>query len=271
MKRFSLFLTTSVLSCLAFTPLANAQEHSHPANDEKPWSMADEYFDPEEMAHTRAHVLHHNGGQSFGMLMVDRLEVQSGEDEDVGVWDASYRYGGDIDKLYITTEGEYSLEHDEFEEVEVQALWSHAVSRFFDVQTGVRYDFEPDGLAHAVFGFQGLAPYWFEVDGAAYLSEKGDVTADFEAEYELLLTQRLILQPRLEIGISAQDIPELEVASGITDIEAGLRLRYEFKREIAPYIGIEHKALIGETANLAEAHGEEANSTFFVLGVRGWF
>ena len=271
MKRFSLILVGGVFSGLTFTPVVNAQDHNHTDKDEKPWSMADDFFDPEAMAQTRAHVLHHNGGQSFGMWMVDRLEIQSGEAEDLSVWDVSYSYGGDVNKVYFTTEGEYAYEHDELEEVEVQVLWSRAVSRFFDVQTGMRYDFEPDGLAHAVVGFQGLAPYWFEVDGAVYLSGKGDLTADFEAEYELLLTQRLILQPRVEIGFSAQEVPEQAIGAGLTNIETGLRLRYELKREVAPYIGVEHKVLFGESANITEARGEDTASTFFVFGVRSWF
>ena len=160
---------------------------------------------------------------------------------------------------------------EELEEAEVQALWSRAISPYFDLQAGVRYDLEPKGRTHAVIGVQGLAPYWFEVDAAAFVSTQGDVTARIEAEYELLLTQRLVLQPRVEASLSAQDIPALQIGSGLTNVDAGLRLRYEVVREFAPYIGVEWKNAIGDTADLIEASGGDANSTAVLIGVRTWF
>ncbi|KCZ45496.1 copper resistance protein B [Hyphomonas pacifica] len=252
---------------------AYAQDHSgHEDNSENaPWSQADAYFDPAEMAASRSHVLHHNGDQAFGMVMLNRAEVQMSDDEEIGVWDGSAWYGGDTDRLYLKTEGEYSFDEGDLEEAEVQLLWSRAVSPYFDLQAGVRYDFEPEGRAHAVLGFQGLAPYWFEVDGALYLSDEGDLTADLEAEYELLLTQRLILQPRLELAMSAQDIPELETGAGFTSVQAGLRLRYEIKREFAPYVGWEYHSALGDTADYVEAAGGEKDQAYWVLGIRTWF
>lgn len=263
----------SLVAVLALPAMAVAQEHDHAAPDssDKPWSQADEYFDPAEMDAARHHVLSHHGASKFAMVMFDRAEVQVSDDEEVGVWDADAWYGGDINKLYLKTEGEYSFEHDAFEEAEVQLLWSRAVSTFFDVQAGMRYDFEPDGLAHAALGFQGLAPYWFEVEGTAFLSEEGDVTAEFEAEYELLLSQRLILQPRAALSLSAQDIPDRETGSGVTNIEAGLRLRYEFVREFAPYVGVEYHTAPGKTGDLIEAAGGERDQTVWVVGVRAWY
>lgn len=267
------FLTGGVIASLFLAQPALAQSHGHGQNDasDKPWSQADEYWDAEEMQASREHVQHHHGSKNFWMVMADRLEVQSSDEEDKGVWDGSAWYGGDINRLYLKTEGEYSLDHDEFEEAEIQLLYSRAISTYFDVQAGVRYDFEPGGLAHAVLGFQGLAPYWFEVDGAAYLSDDGDLTADFEAEYDLRLSQRLILQQRAELGVSLQDIPALETGSGFTNIEAGLRLRYEITREFAPYIGVEHHSALGETADYAKAKGDEADETVFVIGIRSWY
>ncbi|KCZ55906.1 hypothetical protein HY29_09885 [Hyphomonas beringensis] len=250
-----------------------AQEHSgHEDHSESaPWSQADAYFDPAEMAAARAHVLHHNGDQAFGRVMLNRAEVQMSDDEEIGVWDGSAWYGDDINRLYLKTEGEYAFEEGAFEEAEAQLLWSHAVSPYFDLQAGARYDFEPEGRAHAVLGFQGLAPYWFEVDGALYLSDEGDLTADFEAEYELLLTQRLILQPRVELAMSAQDIPELETGAGFTNVQAGLRLRYEIRREFAPYVGWEYHSALGQTADYIEASGDETGQAYWVVGIRTWF
>ena len=266
-----LILTGGVLASLFAASPAFAQEHAHGAAPDKLWSQADAYYDPAEMDATRASVLHHNGRQKTAMVMLDRAEVQFADDEEIGVWDGSFWYGGDINKLYVKSEGEYSFEADAFEEADVELLWSHAISPYFDIQSGVKYDFEPDGLAHAALGFQGLAPYWFEVDGTAYLSEEGDLTADFEAEYELFLTQRLILQPRAALKFSAQDIPERETGSGLTNAEAGLRLRYEFTREFAPYIGVEYHGAFGETGNLLKASGGDPDQTVWVIGLRGWF
>ena len=263
----------AAFAAMAAASPAMAQAHDHagsPAAD-RPWSQADAYFDPAEMDAERRHMQAHDGNTPVGMILLNRGEVQSADGEETGLWDLDAWYGGDINKVWLKTEGEYSFEENDLEEAEVQLLWSRAISRYFDLQTGVRYDFEPDGLAHAVLGVQGLAPYWFEVDGAAFLSEEGDLTASFEAEYELLLTNRLILQPRLAAGFSAQDIPERELGSGLTNLQAGLRLRYEFVREFAPYIGVEHSASFGRTADLIEAAGGEADETRFVIGIRTWY
>ncbi|HCJ17166.1 MAG TPA: copper resistance protein CopB, partial [Hyphomonas sp.] len=141
------------------------------------------------------------------------------------------------------------------EEAEIQALYSRAVAPFWDIQAGLRYDIEPDGLAHGVVALNGLAPYWFEVETAAFLSEQGDLTARIEAEYELLLTQRLILQPSIEAELSAQPVPDRETGSGLTSISAGLRLRYEVRREFAPYLGLEWHRALGDTRDMIEATG----------------
>ncbi len=248
---------------------ANAQEDQQSQNP--PWSMADKYWGAEEMEASRKAVQAANGAQSNYFFMADRLEIQSGDEEDTVLWDLQGWYGGDINKLWVKSEGEYSLDGNEIEDAELQVLWSRAVSTYFDVQTGIRYDIEPDGLAHGVVGVQGLAPYWFEVDAAAFLSEKGDVTARIEAEYDMLFTQRLVLQPRVELELSAQDIPEREIGSGVTGLDAGLRLRYEIKREFAPYVGVEWQSAFGDTADFIEAEGRSKDQTVFVLGLRAWF
>src|SRR5690606_5387904 len=160
------------------------------------------------------------------------------------------------DKLWFKSEGEGAF-GGHIESAEVQALWSHAIGPFFDVQAGVRYDFEPDSHAHAVLGVQGLAPYMFEIDAAAFLSDRGDLTASVEAEYDQRITQRLILQPQIEVAVSAQDIPERGIGAGLTSVEAGLRLRYEFAREFAPYVGFGYEAKLGGTADYARLSGED--------------
>ena len=157
------------------------------------------------------------------------------------------------------------------EEAEVQVLWSRAISPYFDFQTGIRYDFEPEGRAHGVIGLQGMAPYRFEIDTAAFLSDQGDMTASLEVEYEFALSQRLHLHPRVELGWSAQESNDLGLGEGFTNGEAGLRLSYDIIREFAPYIGVEWSGAFGETEDLLSAAGEKTDKTVFLIGVKTWF
>ena len=180
-------------------------------------------------------------------------------------WDGQGWYGGDIDKLWLKVEGEGGFQAG-FEDAQLQALWSHAIGPWFDLQTGLRYDVGP-GKDRV----QGLAPYWIELDAAAFLSEEGDLTAAIEAEHDMRITQRLILQPRAEIAFAAQDIPELGMGAGVTAIEAGLRLRYEIVPQLAPYLGLEYGAKLGETADRARAIGEDARQLSILVGIRAWF
>jgi len=237
----------------------------------KPWSMADKYYGEAAMAEARALEIATLGGAKTSFIIADRLEMQITNGEDAFVWDAQGWYGTDENKLWIKTEGEYSFGSDEIEDAEIQALWSKPIAAFWDFQAGVRYDFDPKGRTHLVAGVQGLAPYWFEVDAALFLSNKGDFTSRVEAEYELLFSQRLILQPRGEIEFSAQDIPELGIGAGFTNLNLGLRLRYEIKREFAPYIGVEWQRSLGETAQFTRANGGDPDKVALLFGVRAWY
>lgn len=214
----------------------------------------------------------HHGGETFVYLEGERLEYRSNGGDPVFLWDAQGWWGGDINKLWLKTEGEYDFRADAFEEAETQALWSRAIGPFFDAQAGVRHDFAPGGdRTFAVVGLQGLTPYLFEVDSALFVSGEGDVSARLEAEYELLLTQRLILQPRTELNFEFQDVPEYGLGSGLSTAEVGARLRYEVKREFAPYVGVSWERAVGDTADFARDAGEEPGSVSFVAGVRIWF
>lgn len=259
-------LTAAVL----LPPWALADETPESPDQEDAWDQADAVYPEDAMKAARAQARHEMGGMATGFVLADRFEFQSG-DEDRGVWDLQGWYGTDRSRFWWKTEGEYTFDGDEFEEAEVQALWSRPVSAFWDAQVGVRYDIEPDGLAHVAAGVQGLAPQWFEVDAAAFLSDDGDLTARVEVEYELLITQRLVLQPRLELELSAQDVPERELGSGLTESALGLRLRYEIMREFAPYVGVEWQRSWGETADIERAAGLDADDTVWVLGVRAWY
>lgn len=120
-------------------------------------------------------------------------------------------------------------------------------------------------------GFTGLAPYWFEVEPALFVSENGDVSARLSATYDALLTQRLVLQPRLDVNVALQDVPKFGVGSGFNNVELGLRLRYEIKREFAPYVGVTWSRQLGATADLARGTGAKVDEVRLVAGVRLWW
>lgn len=243
-----------------------------PAAFQGPEHAADTVYDPELMAaKRRTKLIDEHGGMVAYKGLVDQLEYRAQEGSDGYAWDAQFWYGGDYDRLWLKTEGEGAF-GEAVEEAEVQALWSRAIGPFFNFQAGVRYDFRPDPeRAHLVVGVEGLAPYWFEVDAVAFLSDEGDLTARFEAEYDQRITNQLILQPRVEFDLAAQDVPEIGVGSGLSSVEAGLRLRYEFVPEFAPYVGVEYARKIGDTADFARAAGDDPGGWALAAGLRSWF
>jgi len=260
-------LVISAFFLLFLMPIVSAQEP-----EQSGWSMADDYWGKAAMekARQKAQKAHGSGINTF--IQAERLEYRSNEGAPQFLWDGQGWIGGDRNKFWLKSEGEYDFDEGAFEDAEVQALWSRAFSRYFDVQAGVRHDFAPGtDRTYAVLGLNGLAPYWFEVDAALFLSDKGDVFARAEVEYEFLLTQRLILQPRAELNISFQDALENDLASGLSTLETGARLRYEIKREFAPYIGVSWERALGDTADFSRANGEDPGSLSFVAGVRLWF
>jgi len=236
----------------------------------------DLFSDPAAAARSRAELTQAHGNLKAYRLLIDQLEAAIGDGEDGFAWDAQFWYGGDFDKLWLKSEGEGEFGSG-LGTAEVQALWSHAIGPWFDLQTGVRQDLRSGAdRTHLVLGAQGLAPYWFEIDGALFLSMKGDVTGRLEAEYDLRLTHALILQPRAEIDISLQDVPELGLGSGPTTGEIGVRLRHEFYPSsgaavVAPYIGVQYEQAFGQTADFRRAAGEDVGSWSLLLGVRTWF
>ncbi|WP_299192943.1 copper resistance protein B [uncultured Erythrobacter sp.] len=250
-----------------------APESAVPARAfEGPLHAADAIWGTDAMAPSREQLARENGGMRTGMVMVERLEARIAADsgEDGYLWDAQAIYGGDLNRFVLKTEGEGEF-GGSVEDAELQALYSRAIGPFFDLQAGVRLDAEPDTRSHIVVGVQGLAPYMFHIDGALFLSDRGDLTARIEGEYDQRLTRQLILQPRFEVELAAQDIPEREIGAGITKIEPGLRLRYEVSPQFAPYIGVEYEAKTGDTADIARANGEDAAGFKLLAGLRTWF
>lgn len=232
---------------------------------------ADRVYSAANMAAARHHLYTMHGAQKFYQVMFNLAEYQVRKGRDGYRWDGEAWYGGDINRLWIKTEGEGDFGRG-VGDAEVQALYSRAIGPYFNVQGGVRYDFKPNpSRAYAVLGIEGLAPSFFDVEAFAYLSNKGDVLVEFEGSYDQRITQRLILQPRAELNFAAQDVRENGIGSGLSTGELGLRLRYDIRREFAPYVGVSYERSFGDTARFARAEGDRRASTNFVLGVRTWF
>jgi copper resistance protein B len=208
----------------------------------------------------------------YSMLLVDQLEHGFDHPSNTLRFNGQAWIGGDYNRIWINTEGtrRYS---GALEDADVQLLYGRLIAPFWDLQGGVRY-FRPRANAPsrgaAVFGIQGLAPYWFEVQAATFISHKGEVSGRAEVEYDLRLTQRLIAQPRLEGNVAVQSVRELGIGRGFSDGEFGLRLRYEVKREFAPYVGLVWTSKFGRTAQFARDFGEPVRNLGLVLGVRMW-
>lgn len=233
---------------------------------------ADEYFDPAEMAKVRAALSKSHGEQIHTFVTAERLEYQSNDGDSLTVWEGQGWIGGDEQKFWFKTEGEYENDDSGFEEVELQALYSRAISPFWDLQMGLRHDFKPKPTrTYGVIGAQGLAPYWFELDGQLFLSEKGDLSLRLEAEYDFRLTQRLMLQPRIEVNAAFSEDEDIEQGSGLSTADVGLRLRYEIIRQFAPYIGVSWSRAFGDTADFVREEGGSRSQTSWVAGVRLWF
>lgn len=207
----------------------------------------------------------------YTFVLLDRLEYGRGENVDARIWDAQAWVGGDYQKLWLKTEGADRI-GEGTERAEVQALYARLISPFWYVQAGLRYDSRPaPSRRFAVLGVQGLAPYGFDIEATLFLSDDGDASARLKAEYDLLLTQRWILQPRFETNGSGSRIESRRIGKGVNDIALGLRLRYEIKREIAPYVGVEWTRVLGETADLVREAGEDVDELVVVAGIRLWF
>lgn len=232
---------------------------------------ADRQFPQGEMARARERMMREQGGQTFYQVLFNLAEYRARQGRDGYHWDGEAFVGGDINRLWLKSEGGGAF-GDRLENAEVQMLYSRAIDPYFNLQAGVRQDFgRGPKRSYATVGFEGLAPYMFEVEGALFLSDKGDLLGRLEGYYDQRITQRLILQPRVELNLSAQDVPENRLGAGLTDAELGLRLRYEITRQFAPYVGISYEAKTGRTADFARVDGENPSTTSFVAGVRLWF
>ncbi|HHB13011.1 MAG TPA: copper resistance protein B [Chromatiales bacterium] len=202
-------------------------------------------------------------------IFVDKLEYRAGGESSF-VWDTDLWIGKDLNKLWLKTAGEVA--DGTVEDADVQVLYSRAIAPYWDVQGGWRHDFgtETDRDWFTV-RLQGLAPYFFEVDTGLFVGDRGNIGFDFEAEYEILFTQRLILSPLVELSAYSLTDEAMGRGSGLSDLELGLRLRYEFRREFAPYIGVNWFKLFGGTADFTEEEGGDTDGFQFLVGLRAWY
>jgi copper resistance protein B len=202
--------------------------------------------------------------------MADQLELRITDGDNALAWDAEAWLGKDLNKLWLKTEGERV--DGNTEDAELQVLYSRAITAFWDVQAGWRGDLRPHPDRHwLAMGFKGLAPYFFDIDAAVFIGESGHTAARIDLEYEVLFTQRLILTPEFETNLYGKKDPERGIGSGLSDIEIGLRLRYEIRREFAPYIGLNWWKKFGDTADFARAAGADTDDIQILLGLRAWF
>jgi len=254
----------------AETPAEDPEVGSAPPPAVPADHSADSYFPPERMAQARG-VLVQEGRFSTLALKIDELEYRAVNGRDGYGWAGEAWYGGDIDRLVVSSEGEGETGHAP-ERAELRALWRRALDPWWNVEIGARHDFRPDPeRTYAVVGIEGLAPYWFEVEGQLFVSNKGDVHLRAGANYDQRITQRLIVQPQVELNAALQDVPEIGIAAGLERLELGARLRYEITPQFAPYLGVHWERKLGGTADLTRAAGEKPSAVSAVFGIRAWF
>jgi copper resistance protein B len=216
-----------------------------------------------------AHQLEMHDEHKFASLMANRFEYDV--DNESGVYDLQGWAGTTYDRFVLKAEGDVA--NGSLAESQTELFWGHAIAAHWDTQLGLRLD-SADGREDrqwVAFGIQGFTPYWFEVDVTAYLGVEGRTALSVELDYELLFTQRLILQPRAEFTLYGKSDEVNGVGRGLSDAALGLRLRYEFSRQFAPYIGFERTGKYGRTADFAKALDEPKGTTSYVVGLRFWF
>jgi len=281
---------TLLLTALLWAGALHAQEHEHhheqsaptqsntPVPSEGTTQSESEHVPPDPPSselgtmtyRAMADMMDMDDKARVGKVLLDQLDWRDADSANAFAWDAQAYYGSDYNKLWLKTEGERT--DGTTEDARVEVLWDRIVSRWWSAQAGVRHDFgEGPSRDWLAVGVQGLAPYFFEVEATAYVGDAGRTAARVKAEYELLFSQRLILTPEVELNLYGKDDPERGIMSGLTDAEVSLRLRYEIRREIAPYVGIAWIHRFGRTADLFRAAGADPSDVEALAGIRIWF
>lgn len=269
-----------LIAALLAAGAAQAQDHVHvheePATAALPDAVEHDHGEPagapDPVPALHDHHKQMHGGMINTLLMADRFEFTQHEDQDMLQWELQGWLGTDEHKLWLKSEGERDMDAGNTSEAELQLLYSRAVAPYWDLQAGLRHDDGDAGsVSYATVGVLGLAPYWFETDAALFLSEAGKWSARLEVEYELRFTQRLLLQPRIELNHAFSDDRTAATLQGFNDNSIGLRLRYEFLREVAPYIGVEWWQARGAAGAALQRAGAERSEARVVAGLRLWY
>ena len=220
-----------------------------------------------EHGHDQLHVV---DSHRFGAVIIDQLESVNGDEGEATAYDLQAWLSQGLQRVTLKAEGD--IEHGKLEESRTELLWGKALSAYWDTQLGIRHDMgENPSQSWLAAGVQGLAPYWFEIDATGYLGSGGQTALRLDVEYDLLLTQQLILQPAAEFTLYGKNDATRGLGSGVSDATLGVRLRYEFSRQFAPYVGIERTARFGKSADFARKAGLHSRDTQWVAGVRFWF
>lgn len=210
----------------------------------------------------------------YSFLLFDILEAAPMQEGGPLQWDMTGSIGKEYNRFWVKSDGDLATSQ-RTGEMEFQALYSRLIAPYWEAQAGLRFDVgfagrETSTRTQFVVGLEGLAPYWFELEPALFISDRGDVSASLTGTYDVRVTQRLIVQPRLDVTAAVQEVKQWGMGSGLNSIGMGARLRYEIRREFAPYVGISWTRLTGSTADLAHLEGEDTSLLSFVVGVRLW-
>jgi copper resistance protein B len=244
-------------------PTQSEREHVAP---DAPTSQPDHSMSYREMAR----MMEMDDTSATGRAIVDRLEWRHANDDDRLAWSAAGWWGTDVNKLWLKTEGE--RRDGTTETARIEALWDRVISRWWTLQSGLRQDFGPGpSRTWAALGVEGTAPGFIDVEATAYLGDSGHAAARFSAARDVLFTQRLILQPQLEMNLFTHADPENRIGAGLSSLEVGLRMRYEIRREFAAYAGTVWTRRFGETATFTRAAQEDPNDWLLIAGLRVWF
>ena len=209
------------------------------------------------------------------LVLSEKLEYAPGGVDRPVILDVIAWMGGARNRLWVRAEAE-QLTTGGGGEAQVEALYGRLVSPFFDALVGVRVDRhwgEGDSDARVLLslGLEGMAPLWWELAPTLFVSQHGDISARLDASYGVLFTQRIVLEPKVEVNVAVQDVPEFGIGSGLSDIELGARLRYEVRRKFAPYVGVSWQRRLGQTAELARDALEPVGDFSWVAGLRLWY
>ena len=267
-------LAATLLACgmillCSSAALAQAQNPSAPGEAGHVAPAAPATQMPAMSSREMTRMMEMNDAAALGKLLVDQLEWREGDGMSGPAWDAQAWYGTDFNKLWLKTEG--MRLGSTTEDARAELLWDRIFSPWWSAQAGARHYFGTGPSRNwLAVGVQGLAPYFFAIEATAYVGDAGRTAARFRAEYELLFAQRLILQPELEVNAYGKDDPERQIGAGFSDVQLGLRLRYEFHRELAPYLGVAWLRRLGKTADLVSASGQDPSVLQVVAGIRFW-